>query len=271
MQPKIRISSSIANFEEKLLKRTGAEEYNFPRDIFKPAIFVGAYHFFDIIRYFLHTGGKKLFFCGSDILHLNRFYSILLRRGVHYCENDVERKALLSKGIKATILPMIFTDFKSEDCFVPVTDKIHIYLTAHKGREKEYGVTYIERELSRKCPDVIFHIYGINRPCRGNVIYHGKVEEHQFDQEIKSYHGALRLNVFDGFAETLAKSALLMQYPISFIKYPFIDSYETEQELIALLNDLKNKKISNENRMYWRDTLERNLSLFTGGRHESHS
>jgi len=42
------------------------------------------------------------------------------------------------------------------------------------------------------------------------------------------------------------------QYPISRIKYPYIDSYETEEELIALLKDLKNKKEPNlSTRQFW--------------------
>jgi len=46
------------------------------------------------------------------------------------------------------------------------------------------------------------------------------------------------------------------QYPITRIKYPMIDHYETEEELIVLLKDLKNKTKPNiKARDYYRKIL----------------
>ena len=116
-------------------------------------------------------------------------------------------------------------------------------------------------------PDVTFHIYGtskeiwhytsnpsilFNMETPINVIYHGKVSNEQFDEEIKSYQAGLRLNDFDGFAEVLAKSVLMGQWPISRISYPWITHASDITSLVQELNSLKDKKEPNlEGRKYW--------------------
>ena len=68
------------------------------------------------------------------------------------------------------------------------------------------------------------------------------------------------MNDFDGFAEVLAKSVLMGQYPISRIAYPFIDYAKDISSLIALLNDLHNKKEPNlEGRKYWLREFSKSL------------
>ncbi len=52
------------------------------------------------------------------------------------------------------------------------------------------------------------------------------------------------------------KSILSGGYPITRIKYPMIDSYESFGDLVELIKDLKNKKEPNlKARDYWRVTL----------------
>lgn len=148
---------------------------------------------------------------------------------------------------------MIF-DEPMPESFVPSSE---VFLTAHPGREDEYGIPIVNR-IAPQCPDVTFHIYGVEGISFGNVFYHGKIAPHEFNNLIKHQH-ALRLNRFDGFAETLAKSITSGNYPISYIPYPFLDTFETDEELITLLCQLKEKKVPNPNRAWWLDHLENSL------------
>ena len=107
-------------------------------------------------------------------------------------------------------------------------------------------------------PWVTFHFYGaFGNHQHKNVVYHGRVPPDQFNREIKRYHCGLRPNEHDGNSEIAMKSVLSGGYPITRIKYPHIDSYETEEELIALLKDLKNKKAPNPARDFWRENVNR--------------
>ena len=76
------------------------------------------------------------------------------------------------------------------------------------------------------------------------------------NEEIKTMQAGLRVLEFDGFSEILAKSVLWAQYPISRIGYPHIDSYTSNDELVYLINDLKNKTSPNTKaRDYYLKTL----------------
>mgnify|MGYP001604592316 CR=1 FL=1 len=262
MLPLVRISSSISNFKEDLLGRTKCKEWKW--NIFTPTVFFGVYHWLDILRIVIHRGEKKVFFCGSDILNLTRFRAFILDGlsfdNKFYCENGIEQKLLLKKEIFAEILPMIFTDFElDESSFVPSRTP-HVYLTAHEGRQAEYGWALVE-EIAWMVPDVTFHLYGASWNTKHkNVIIHGKVPKRQFNEEIKGYHAALRCNEVDGFSEIVAKSILEGQYPITRIKYFDIDNYETTNELLYKLEQLKEKKFSNVESITWYTRLQENLN-----------
>ena len=140
-QPVIRISSSLANWRNKLLERTRLREakwYEFD----KPTLFVGLYHFVDYLKLVLHRGRRRVFWAGADITNLqdHYFYQWVLRciAAKHYCESAVEQQELSFMGIKADLLPMIFTNFypKTSELFKP-SDTPDVFLTAHPGREKE--------------------------------------------------------------------------------------------------------------------------------------
>ena len=260
-KPKIRISSSIANFRDKLLQRTGLSEWRW--NIFTPTIFFGMYHYGDYIRAILHLGPKKIFWCGADILNLPKhLWPLLIHKTKHYCENEVEQIELAKKGIYAQVLPMIFENFKSVDAYRH-SKKPQVFITMHKGRKVEYGAGLVAT-IRKRCPDVTFHIYGIRGRNTENIIFHGHVTSDDFNKQILNYHAALRLNEFDGFAETLAKSVLLGQYPISRIAYPGIDTYTTEDELVVKLNELCTKTMPNPERIVWWARLENNLLKLIG-------
>lgn len=239
-------SSSISNFHEKLDKRLGIER---KWRMFSPVIFIGLYHWGDYIKYLFHFGEKKVFWCGSDILNLskNTGWSLLLpmKIATHYCENGVEKYELYRNGIwNAMMIPMIFDDpEKYQICFEP-SDTPKVFMTTHIGRHTEYGVEMAIRAAQKA---------GVT------LDYFHSTPEDEFNEKIKGYQASIRLNNFDGFAESTAKSILLGQYPITLIKYPNLDSFLNEEQLVILLKDLKNKRVPNPYSEQWRRRLEQSL------------
>ncbi len=89
-----------------------------------------------------------------------------------------------------------------------------------------------------------------------NVIYHGQVEEDQFNEEIKQYHCGFRPNQHDGFSEVIIKSVLLGQYPISRIEYDNVWSYKSEPELKNCFDKLLKQTEPNRTaRTHWIKTI----------------
>ena len=262
MKYKLRVSSSIVNFREKAEKTWKLKRYRFPWDIFKPTVFFGCYHIADYAYYIFHRGEKTIIWAGSDIQTLVRSkipWYLLFREITNYVENNVEWDGLASKRIYAKVRPSFLEDVNDFPVSFKPMDKPQVFLTAHLSREKEYGL-YIIEKIAERLPNIIFHIYGsgIYYPTKfsNNMIFHGFIPPEQFNREIKNYHCGLRLNEHDGFSEILAKSVLMGQYPISRIKYPHIDYYETEEELIVLLKALKDKIQPNlEARQFWKKNV----------------
>ena len=257
---KLRVSSSVIPFREKAEKVWGLERYksgDYNCDLF----YMGMYHIGDYQSFLFHRGKIAILWCGSDILQLGWWkYLIRLKKADHYCENEVEQEELKKMGIKAEVKPSFLEDvndfpvsFKS-----PIwNEKPRVFLSTNAGRENEYGFGLVKK-LAERLPDIDFHLFGSNKweTDLQNIICHGIVPPDQFNREIKNYHCGLRTNKFDGFSEIIAKSALLGQYPISRIKYPMIDNYETEEELVRLLKGLKDKKEPNiKARVFWRNNI----------------
>jgi len=259
----ICISSSIANFKNKLsMKYAGHPEWG-ALHLFTPTIFFGMYHVGDYTKLLAHRGQRIVFWCGSDILNLEKskkWQNILTNvKADHVCENDVERLKLEKMGIFPRVQPMFFDAiYQFEPCFKP-SNTPHVFLTAHEASREPYGLNLLD-DIARETPDVTFHVYGVKDQSHDNVIYHGRVPTKQFDKEIREYQGALRLNAHDGFAETLAKSILMAQHPISTIQYPYIDYADSIQNVIYLLNHLKDKKEPNlAGASYWKKLLQKPL------------
>lgn len=261
-------SSSISNFKEKLAKRTGLKEYRFFRDWRKKTIFFGLYHELDYIKFLLHGGEKTVFWCGGDILNLMnnpnwRFWASLLSksRAKHFCENGREAEALLLMDIYTDIRPMIFDEPPTALNFKPIKNVLHVYISAHEGKEEQYGVDFIVNEVAPQVKWVVFHIYGVDGLSVENVIYHGKVSNEEFNEDIKGYHCAIRWNYFDGFSEVLAKAVLMGQYAISRIWYPHMGFVPAKSSLIPALKRVRKKKEPNQDRIYWQKELENNLNI----------
>jgi hypothetical protein len=255
---KLRVSSSIEPFRVKAEKAWGLDRYIFPYDTFKPALFFGLYHWLDYVRFIFHNGKKCIVWAGSDIINLKRHKIIqrLVAPYTNYCENNLESEELFKMGILAFIRPTFLEDINDFPISYQQVERPNIYLSAHPGRENEYGFGLIERIASR-VPECIFHLYGAHWPTESqNIICHGKVAPGAFNEQIRGFQCGLRTNEHDGFSEITAKSILMGQYPITRIKYKMIDSYANEEELITLLKDLKNKpKANQEARNYYRQYL----------------
>lgn len=263
MKEAVYISSSIANFREKLLRRFELPEWHWLLTSRSPAIFFGLYHPVDYCRFLWHLGDRTVFWCGADILNLRTrpFWQGLIRASAakHICENQVEQAALQAMGIESIIRPCLFDTIENIEVSFQPARAPQVYLCAHPGREAEYGVNMIER-LHARCPQVTFHIYGLDHFSHDNVIYHGQVTPAQFDAEIKNYQAALRLNEFDGCSEIMVKSVLMGQYPISRIVYPQIDHFATDEELVQLLLALGERTAPNPTSAWWREHLQRSLA-----------
>lgn len=274
-----RFSTSISNFAERVQGKHGVYEWSFKNSLYNSTAFIGLYHEGDVLRLLIHRGPRLAFWCGGDCLWLQKhpFWQWLIRRVKcdHVCENEVEQEALRKMGIEARIHPILFfDDYKKYPLSFKPSEKPHVWLTCHPGREREYGVELVE-EIADQVPEVTFHIFGINKPfhevwfdringevhntrqaTQKNIIYHGQIPSEELDVMIRDYHAGLRTCAFDGCPHTVTKGALLGQYPINFIPYPHTWNYKTKEELIKLLNKLKTIKEPNVvGREYWLRTV----------------
>ena len=271
-----RFSTSIQNFADRVSGRHGVDVWHPVKSLFDPTVFVGLYHEGDWSRFILHRGHKLAFWCGGDILRLKEkpLWQWLIRQvdADHVCENEVEQKALCEMGIFARIHPILFFDpVENFPLSFKPSERPHVWLTCHPGREREYGVELVE-EIADKVPEVTFHIFGIGRAYLAgryipylelrsevkNIIYHGQVPSEQLDVMIKDYQCGLRTCEFDGCSHVTTKGTLLGQWSITRIKYPFNDHYETKEELVELLKKLKHKTKPNlAGREYWLPLLSK--------------
>lgn len=224
-------SSSIANFYPKLKAYLKLEDYDWQKHRNDRVIFFGLYHWKDYLRFLTHKGPKKVFWCGSDILNLVKhpFWEFLISQAdaKHYCENFVERDLLMFHNIVSEVRPMLFDDPDKYQICYKWSDNPRWFATYHKGREQEYGFQW-----------------------HPNIFFLENYSEDDFNEKIKEFQGAIRFNEFDGFAETLAKSVLMGQYPISKISYPYIWQLGEGHTLP--------KEPNYEASNYWRKTLKEN-------------
>ena len=259
MSWKLRTSSSIYPFQEKALK-TWKLECATPKKWDENVVFFGMYHKGDWESFIKHTGKKIVIWAGGDIRNLLRGYAysdgkelwksklfsfipwhwiFRIYKAEHFVENEDEQRKLASLGIKASVVPTFLEDINDFPVSYKPSSKPQVYISARKGQEREYGLIKLY-EISKVLKDITFHVYGINKEASfDNLICHGSVPPEQFNREIKNYQIALRMNESDGFSEIIAKGLLMGQICISRIKYPYINSYEKDEELIELLKTAK--------------------------------
>lgn len=267
---RLRIASSLGGgFAGSAFDVWGLGEYNPSIDKEKSLISFGCYGVRDLQAVIPHKGKKAILWCGSDIRHaLNGYWldgkgeSKLdpIRVGAwlgqtcdHYVENELEKIALASIGITATVIPSFLGNV--DDYPVQKLDSKPRFYTSVSGDDFElYGWDEIPG-LAQRYPHIEFHLYGnktlppkpVDRFALqelNNIIIHGRVAQEQMDAETKTMTGALRLTRFDGFSEILCKSVLWGQAPVSpYIHYPFIrSSFEdpvppnAREEMLKVLN-----------------------------------
>lgn len=247
-----RVSSSISNFKDKIAKRYRFSEWHWWKSRDSQCIFFGMYHIGDYFRLFWHRGQRTIFWCGSDIVNLKNSWiwkRILPKLNVdHICENDVEDFALWDLGIKAKIKPQFFGGIEEFPISYIQSSRPKVWVTYHPDREKEYGIDTV-RKLETDLPEIKFYAFD------------GMIPEAVMNGIVKGFQAHLRLNEFDGFGDSLAKSVLMGQWPISRIWYPGITSYTNYQELVMHLKQLKDKNQPNYAASeYWRKRLSKSIT-----------
>lgn len=270
---KIRTSRALDKFADRASKTLGIEKWQGIDDPDKDLLFFGLYNERDYAVFENFEGNKSVLWGGSDIRRLLADYEsqrlVKIHPATHYCENEVEQRDLERAGVNATIVPTFFDHIGNYPVSFKPTRKPNLFMCVNTGREEEYGVHFI-KSIADKVPFARFHIYGIEEDAmffktavkvinpdnlkelnykmdadNPNVFYHGKVKEEQFNNEILNYQAGLRPNLHDGNSEVAMKSILTGGYPITKIKYPDIWSYDTEEELIALIERLATMRDAN--------------------------
>ena len=166
---------------------------------------------------------------------------------------------LASLRIESQICPSFLGNVDDFPITYKHSDKPNVFISGHPDREDEYGFSLVKK-IADEVPECTFHLYGSDNwgyaEGKKNVIYHGRVPKEQFNKEIRDFQCGLRLNKSDGASEIMVKSVLNGGYPITFLQYPMVDNFQTKEELIRLLKDLKNKKEPNlKARKYYYETL----------------
>lgn len=244
----IHCSESIKNWHEKIFKRYKAEKYKWYKHLFQPVTFFGLYRPKDFILFAMHVGERTVHWQGSDILAAGWHYRWLQKvKAKHICETEVEQGVLrLMLQQEVEVRPTFLSNPNEFKVSYKQSKTPNVWIHINHKAERESGLEILQR-IAKKVPNIRIHVYGRVKPqdSVSNIIFHGFVSEGQFNSEIKNHQAGLDLHVFSGFSEIISKSILLGQYPIAYVRYPYVDSFNNEEELIKLLKDLKNKKKPN--------------------------
>ena len=244
----------------------GVGLYNPLKDLEEPCLFFGCYGIKDFMAIHNHKGKRFILWCGSDIRHFIKGYWLEDGGGIRlnkksfakwinkYCEswveNEVEHKALKKCGIESKICPSFLGDVK--DFPVSFKQGNNVYLSCSGDNHLLYGWHLIEK-IADKIPEITFYLYGSDnwKTKHKNVIIRGRMSQEEMNKEVSEMQAGLRPIEFDGASEIVVKSSLQGLHTISRIKYPFVDSYETEEDLIKLLKELPNKLEPNLKAREW--------------------
>lgn len=257
---KCRYAPSLGALEDTPENIWGTEPYDPAKDLYEPCMWFGLYGLPDWYSLWRHKGKKAVLWAGSDIKHFLNGYWLDAEGDIridpkglavwlnwhceNYVENEAEQAALMSIGIDAKVVPSFLGKMSEYEVSFTPSERPKVYVSSGIDRQIEYGFGIVE-EIASKC-NVDFYLYGADWTSQHqNVIVRGKIPKDEMNDEVKCMQSGLRLNEFDGFSEITAKSILLGQYPITRINYPHIDSYQTKEGLIELLNNLVNKKEPN--------------------------
>lgn len=268
---KIRTSRALDKFAERASKTLKLPIWQGVDDKCKNLFFFGMYNERDYEVFDNFEGKKYVLWGGGDIRRLVTDYErqriMKNNPAKHFCENELEANDLRRCGVEATIVPTFLDDISKYKVSFTPSENPELFMCVNAGREEEYGVHFV-KGIANKVPFAKFHIYGIPEDAiffktavqlegdhdkdAPNMIYHGKLPEKEFNEQLSKYHAGLRPNLHDGASEVMLKSILLGQHPICKIKYPMVDSYDSEEDLIKLIEGLRNKtKPNTEAREFW--------------------
>jgi hypothetical protein len=265
---KVRTSLSVINFKEKVEKIWNLKPWEGIEDEDKDVLFFGLYtpHDYDAWYFSPDDTKRTVFWCGSDILNTIHTPEFIRRLKLcpdakHYCETQEEYLNLKSIGIEAEIVPSFLEDVNDFKITYKQSKTPHIWMCAHPGREKEYGVD-LAIKMAQKFPEYTFHVYGMcewnemDKPK--NVWYHGNIDNNLLNEEIKEYQCGLRCNGHEGLSEVPVKAILNGQYAITYMKFPSIWNFQTEEELENLLKKLPEMETpNNEGLEYWKNNINK--------------
>jgi hypothetical protein len=284
-----RTAPSLGALNNSPVEIWGTEEYSYQPNKNDPTVFFGLYDLRDYIALWRHKGKAWVLWAGSDIENLvngfifndgklkwisrilrgNWWLKYILKKADHYVESADEWNKLMDWGLPkpTSVIPSFLG--RAQDFPVSYKQAFHpnVYISAHEGREEEYGVDYIKK-IAKQVPECIFHIYGVSKDgylgrelknyFEGNIVWHGKVSNAKMNAEIKHFQCGLRLNSSDGFSEITAKSILMGQYAITRLRYPMIPNFETDRDLVSLLKSLRTmNKPNHAARNYYLNSLNR--------------
>lgn len=270
---KIRVAPSIGALERSFEEAWGLETYNPVKDNEEATVFVGIYGLPDFYSLWRHKGKKYIFWCGSDIRHLDAGYWLdntgnirldsfgitewISKNCESWVENEVEYKLLSNWGIESHICPSFLGDVNTFKVSYEYSERPKLYSSVSSNDFELYGWNKIY-EIANQYPNIEFHLYGNTKPfnpyisdINSNVIIHGMVPKEQMNEEIKKMQGAIRMVEFDGFSEIIAKSILMGQWPVSLIEYP----HTVPLSEIGRLTELDKPNIQGRN--YYLNTLNK--------------
>ena len=232
-----RVSPTLGSLESSQNEVWVTKDYTSLED---PTVFMGIYGLPDFMALRQHKGRKAVFWCGTDILHLENGYWIddmgkikvdpkpfceYLNTLENWVENKSEQDELKNLGIESKVCPSFVGDVSKFEISYKWSDKPKLYTSVSGDDFERYGWDKVPK-LAEENPDIEFHCYGNTIPyfvlrfLPPNVILHGRVPKEQMNEEIKEMQGCLRLIEMEGFSEIVAKAMLMGQYPISTIEYP---------------------------------------------------
>jgi hypothetical protein len=242
MEKIVYYSPGMERFGQNVERIYGFKRYSPLMDKDQHVFFQSLYFDEDYYTLENHRGSKHIFWNGSDVLRMlhNPAWKHIITQtpAKHSCQSKQLQDELQQADINATIRPVFFSDISKYKPSYKQSDKPHLYMVSHPQRDAEYGVEVIKR-IALDMPDFTFHIYGNNGESTSNVIYHGDVDEDIMDLEIANMQGCIRINAHDGFSQTLIKSILMAQYPVSYLPIEGVTNVPTEARLIQELNAIK--------------------------------
>jgi len=263
MKWQCRWSPTLGELESTHQEIWGTDDYT---DQERPTCFFGIYGLPDFYTLWRHKGRKAILWCGSDIRNFDKGYWLddkgeikllttpLAKWISKYCEswveNQVEYDLLKEWGIESQICPSFLGKIDSFKVSFKQGNKV--YLSCSGNDHLLYRWDLIE-EIAGEIPEITFYLYGSNewQTKHKNVIIRGRIDKNLMNKETSEMQAGLRPLEFEGASEIIVKSLLQGQHTISRIKYPFVDSYETKEELIKLLKELPNKKEPNLKAREW--------------------